>query len=218
MLSNCGEADGTGVNSKLAEYDITEDSTVTEEAKLMYASVEQNGGFYIGRYEAGTTATSGSGIRGNLVVKKGANVYNYIGWSDSDEMTDVTGGAVELARGMYTGKKTANNENYGVTSTLCYGVQWDAALNFIDPNYITNEVNKKPNCAEDSYLVNSTGKGWYYDNYESGNSNHLTGIDVDSNASNKVKNIYDMAGNVYEWTMESYSSGRRVLRGRLLLP
>ena len=51
MLSSCGEADGTGVNSKLAEYDITEDTTVTDEAKLMYASVEQNGGFYIGRYE-----------------------------------------------------------------------------------------------------------------------------------------------------------------------
>ena len=48
------------------------------------------------------------------------------------------------------------------------------------------------------------------------NPNHLTGIDVDSNASNKVKNIYDMAGNVWEWTMESNSSDSRVTRGRLL--
>ena len=208
-LSNCGEANGNGINSK-----ITEDTTVVDEAKLMYASVLQNGGFYIGRYEAGTTATSGSGIRGNLVVKKGAQVYNNIGWSDSNTMTDVTGGAVEVARGMYKGKKTEANENYGVTSTLCYGVQWDAALNFIDSNYITKEVQGKPNCSLDSYLVDSTAKGWYTDNYNLGNSNHLTGVDLNSEAKNKVKNIYDMAGNVREWTMEAYSSYARVSRGR----
>ena len=219
-LSNCGEADGTGVNSYLEGEDMEEDSSVQQEAIAMYTSVEENGGFYIGRYEAGTTATTGTGIRGELVVKKGANVYNYIGWSDSDDMTDVTGGAVELARGLYAGKKTATNENYGVVSTLCYGVQWDAALNFIDPNYITNEVEidgeLQPNCAEDSYVVDSSGKGWYMDNYSTGNPNQLTGIDVDSEASNKVKNIYDMAGNVYEWTMESYSWYCRVSRGRFL--
>ena len=41
----------------------------------MYASVEENGGFYIGRYEAGTTATSGTGARGKVVCKKGAYVH-----------------------------------------------------------------------------------------------------------------------------------------------
>jgi len=216
ILSDCGEVDATGVNAKLGEYSEEENATVRDEAIAMYVSVEANGGFYIGRYEAGTTATSGTGVRGDIVVKKGANVYNNIGWSDSDEMTNVTGGAVEVARGMYTGKKTANNENYGVVSTLCYGVQWDAALNFIDPNYITNEVNGNPNCDSDSYLVKSDGKGWYSDNYSSENPKHLTGLDIGGEASNKVKNIYDMAGNVSEWTMESSSSYYRVIRGRLL--
>jgi len=28
-----------------------------------------------------------------------------------------------------------------------------------------------------------------------------------------VKNIYDMAGNVYEWTMESFDDNTRVIRG-----
>ena len=215
MLPDCGEADRTGVNSK-----ITEDQSVLQEAVKMYTSVEANGGFYIGRYEAGTTQANGSGIRGEVVVKKGADVYDNIGWSDSNTMTNVKGGAVQVARGMYTGKKTANNEIYGVVSTLCYGVQWDAALNFIDPNYITNEVEVEgklqANCALDSYLVNSTGKGWYKDNCSLGNPNHLTGVDVDSQASNKVKNIYDMAGNLLEWTMESYQSDYRIYRGRLL--
>jgi len=216
ILSECGEADATGVNAYLKVQSIEENTTVRDEAKAMYESVRINGGFYIGRYEAGTTATGGTGVRGDIVVKKGTTVYNNIGWSNSNIMTNVSGGAVEVARGMYTGKKTlSSNENYGVVSTLCYGVQWDAALNFIDPNYITNEVNGKPNCASDSYLVKSTGKGWYSDN--SGGSPHTTGLNVDSQTSNKVKNIYDMAGNVREWTMESDSSDYRVYRGRLLL-
>jgi len=215
MMPDCGEADASGVNSK-----ITEDQSVIQEAIAMYASVETNGGFYIGRYEAGTTQETGTGIRGDVVVKKGANVYNYIGWSDSNTMTNVTGGAVQVAREMYTGKKTASNENYGVVSMLCYGVQWDAALNFIDPNYITNEIevdgNLQANCASNSYVVNSAGKGWYLDNYKPGNTSHITGVDVDSQASNQVKNIYDMAGNVNEWTMESYGSNSRMYRSRLL--
>ena len=218
MISDCGEADGTGVNSK-----IQEDSTVQQEAIAMYESVKINGGFYIGRYEAGTTATTGRGIRGETVTKKGANVYNYIGWSDSNVMTNVKGGAVEASRGMYKGKITENIERYGVVSTLCYGVQWDAALNFIDPNYITNEVDGKPNCSSDSYVVNSSEKGNYTNNaFEyidaSGKTvekeiNSKTLIPTGSTENTNIKNIYDLAGNVEEWVMESYSNNQRVFRG-----
>ena len=44
--------------------------------------------------------------------------------SNSETMTVETGGAVEVARSLYT--KT--DSNYGVVSTLTYGVQWDATL------------------------------------------------------------------------------------------
>ena len=57
-------------------------------------------------------------------------------------------------------------------------------------------------------------QGWgYEDNYLSTNPSHLTGIDINSNKSNCVKNIYDLAGNVYEWTMESYDASSRIPRG-----
>lgn len=105
-------------------------------------------------------------------------------------------------------KDFASINNYkNLSSTLCYGVQWDATMQFMDKDYLTS------NCAENSYVRNSVGKGWYKDNYSSGNPEHKTGIDVDSNKSNCVKNIYDMAGNVAEWTMEAYSSDSRILRG-----
>lgn len=50
------------------------------------------------------------------------------------------------------------------------------------------------------------------------NPNHITGLnliysDKPNVIANKQKNIYDMAGNVYEWTMEAYNNGYRVYRG-----
>ena len=78
-------------------------------------------------------------------------------------------------------------------------------MNFIDPNYITNaEAIGKPSCEETSYVRDSSNKGWYNQNAPTNTGYY------------QVKNIYDLAGNVWEWTMESYrsiySSGR-VFRG-----
>ena len=189
-LSNFGEANGIGVNNKLNESIKTQ-----TEAKSMYRSVESNGGFYIGRYE------TSQGENGKAEVKKDRAPWVGISWSNSDSIEIDEGGAVEAARTMYGNTRT----KYGVTSTLCYGVQWDATLNFIDPNYITKaNQDKKPNCAIDSYIVDSTGKG----NYDSGGK-----INTGLKESYSIKNIYDMAGNVLEWTMETYESYDRVIRG-----
>ena len=162
----------------------------------MKASVLANDGFYVGRYEAGTTNSArneGSGIIDEVLVQQGKYVYNYVGWSNSDDMTNELGGAVELS------KNFANQKGYtSVTSSLIYGVQWDAIMNFIDPAYATGS------CAEDSFVRNSSGKGWY-----SQSSPTTTG----SNASYAVKNIYDLAGNVAEWTMEARHTYSRAHRG-----
>lgn len=222
MLNECGEADASGENSDLKANKIEENSTTKQEAIAMYASVKDYGGFYIGRYEAGVKENKrapGAGIDDDVVIKKNKHVYNYIGWSYSDSMDVVDGGAVQKAREM-----TFDNSNIDSSkTTLCYGVQWDATLNFIDPAYITKEVDGKPNCitgpsvdgkrnriAEASYVANSENKGWYLG--VAGNADHKTGIDL-SNSANSPRNIYDMAGNVSEWTMESAFGSDRVVRG-----
>ena len=150
----------------------TTQKTIDEVTK-MYNSVKTNGGFYIGRYEAGND-------NGKVVSKKNATVYNSIKWGNS--MTDETGGAVEEAREMYPGK-----------STLVYGVQWDAIMRWISKDSILSQ-----------YLTNSTVKGNY------NNSNPIT---TGSNPAYQIKNIYDMAGNVWEWTMEAYNTYSRVVIG-----
>ena len=55
--------------------------------------------------------------------------------------------------------------------------------------------------------------GWYSDN--SGDNPQKTGIDIreENKGSNQVKKIYDLAGNVEEWTMESCDTYNRVPRG-----
>lgn len=190
-FADCGEADSTGTNSK-----VTETNTTKAESIAMYDSVKTYGGFYIGRFETGKDENE------NVVIRKGVTPYNNVPWSVTASMAedeDIDGtenGAIEQARYFYTLKGYT-----GVTSTLCYSVQWDATMNFIDPNYITNAEIGAPNCAEDSFVRDSTDKGWYGQS-QSTNTGYY-----------QIKNIYDLAGNVDEWTMESYYTDRRVGRG-----
>ena len=170
------------------------------EYNAMRNSVLEYNGFYVGRYEAGTTGTryGNSGITDDVVVKQGKNVYNWIGWSDSDDMKVETGGAVQKS------KEFASANNYtSVTSTLIYGVQWDAIMQFIDSGYKNEDGTLYE---KNSFVANSTGKGNYTGSL----------LPTGSNSEYAVKNIYDLAGNAYEWTMESYNANCRVDRGRQL--
>ena len=185
----------------------------TKESIAMYKSVADNRGFYIARFEAGISGTTDNASLATKTAtdgsvkplsQKGVGVWNDIAWggttaveaTDGMQGNDNADGAVKVARSMYTKSDTC-----GATSTLCYGVQWDAVMNFIDSNY------EKADGTLKSFVANSTG-GWYSD--VSGNKVTTTGYHA-------VKNIYDLGGNVREWTMEAYYTNGRVFRRRLLL-
>ena len=188
VIANCKEPYEEGYANEVSEYN------------AMRASVLEYNGFYVGRYEAGTTSTRNwnSGITDDVVVKQGKNVYNWIGWSNSDDMKVETGGAVQKS------KEFASVNNYtSVTSTLIYGVQWDAIMQFIDPEYKNEDGTLYE---KNSFVANSTGKGNYTGSL----------LPTGSSSDYAVKNIYDLAGNVDEWTMESCNTSDRVHRGRLL--
>ena len=181
-----GEADATGENTNI---EVKESSKTKKEAQEMYSSVKTNEGFYIGRYE------SGKDENGEVIIKKGATVYNYVTWSkngqmneESEEIADgidgTKDGAIELSRNF-----AERNKYVTAISTLCYGVQWDRTLSWINQKF-------------DNFSKDSTGKGNYN---EDQNTNKWKGnVSLTGASKNyEVNNIYDLAGNVYEWTMES---------------
>ncbi len=64
------------------------------------------------------------------------------------------------------------------------------------------------------YVINAVGMG----NYGSGDDDISTSAPVatGNREAYKVKNIYDLAGNVNDWSLEAYDTGGRVLRRRRL--
>lgn len=192
----------------------------------MMKSVQKNKGFYIGRYEAGSetprTETSGDTT---IVVKRNQYPYNYVAWGPAsnniDETIENSGhGAVYLSKHFYDGK------DVGVVSTLCYGVQWDTMLDFIKSKDrdVTNSTSWG-NCKDSNWTIINQNAKYSTDNGVTWNNvvdkknkdNTTTGILLTTGASDDfvAKNIYDVAGNCYEWTMEA-GDWARIRRGRWL--
>ena len=116
-----------------------------EEYNTMKTQVLKYGGFYIGRFEAGvdsTTLRTRHTPAQKVVVKKGVAPYNYVPWGKAmNDASEIEGksGAVYLA------KNFADQEQYAsVTSTLCYGCQWDAMCRYIGDSNRTTPQKSEP--------------------------------------------------------------------------
>ena len=82
-------------------------------------------------------------------------------------------------------------------------------MQFFDNRYIYGIPEQD---IKNSYVSNSAGKGNYNEN-ENKNKWKGTVAKTGSSPDYKVKNIYDMAGNVREWTMEACNTEKRIARG-----
>ena len=216
-----------GLSTIYAEPDSTNDTAdktgIADQITELTKSIYKYGGFYIGRYEAGTAAprTSGSSQTEEFVVQQDKYPYIYITWGKS--MSDVSEGAVYLCNNLYS----STNTNYGATSMLCSGVSWDSMLDFVkdSSHSVTDSATWGNYYNSETYKVY---RGSLYSNSGWSTANTTTGTEVTKNSSvllttgaterNSSKNIYDVAGNCWERTTESDSSSYRVDRGRQLQP
>ena len=199
--------DGTGTGKTGISAQITE----------LTKSIYKYGGFYIGRYEAGSTTerTDSSSQTAEFVVQQDKYPYTYVKWGKS--MSDVSEGAVHLSNSFYTGKT-----GYGVKSMLCTGAAWDSMLDFIkdSSHNVTSSSSWGNYKNSDTYKVY---RGSLYSNSTWSAADTTNGSDVTKNTSillttgaterNSSKNIYDVAGNCYEWTTEANYTYGRVVRG-----
>jgi len=101
-------------------------------------------------------------------------------------------------------KCTTLNASDKVESKMIWGIQWDLVCDFIS---------KK---GEQKSITNSSAWGNYSDSTDpanKGNYEKSKKKDTGSNEEWKANNIYDIAGNCYEWTQEAVSTFRRAIRG-----
>ena len=121
-----------------------------------------------------------------------------------------------------------DKKDIGATSTLCYGVQWDAAMTFVADsthstsnstnwgNYKNNAWNIARTTAKYTDSKNVATGSWtdIISNKEKTSSESFL-LTTGASDTFKAKNIFDLAGNVYEWTMEASNNAYRVGRGGL---
>ncbi len=158
---------------------------IVEQVKTEIASVSANGGYYIGRYEAGK--------ENNIaVVKQKQLPYTNIKWSQ----------AYALAKGVEVGNKA--------NSYLCSSYAWDTAIKFIQThstatNYATTRENFNEN--------------WKDKEVKDKNGNVIkksgTEMKLNTGLTSAKSNIYDMGGNIAEFTTElnPNTSEESILRG-----
>ena len=155
-------------------------------ASEIETSVGKYGGFYIARYEAGIEGdTENYSLSTKIVTDGSVKPLSQAGKGVWNTLTRKN--AIKVAESMI-------NTEDGVKSALISGKCWDTTLQWIVKSS-DNSANK-PNL---NYDIHSSG-GWY--NFMPNNTPHTTGYFA-------VNNIYDMAGNVREWSTENsdYNGG-----------
>ena len=187
----------------LKTYKVSEDSMLDflmrQEVDFnnMVDSVEKYGGFYIGRYETGDLSKE------EAVVRKGNTDIGSQRWY-----------------AMYEKCKDLRRDNLNIKTGMIWGNQWDRTLMWLMECNAKDETTGK---SKEEVISDSTSWGNYrnatftYTN-SSGvtatkNENSKTRIPTGSTEYTKANNIYDLAGNVDDWTMEASATNCRVLRG-----
>lgn len=162
---------GTGNAEELAKVFVAD-------YKAMSDSIKKYKGFYIGRYELTGEVDKPTEKKGPVLTAASWQAKNWYG--------------------LYKACKGFTKGN--VTSTMVYGCQWDATMEWLKETKFKDEPSK----------VDSDSSSW--GNYASSGGTGSP-INTGSNSTYQANKIFDLAGNYRDWTQEAVSSSDRVERG-----
>ena len=168
----------------------------------MLKSVYQNGGFWVGRYEAGIEENRTASGTATITPLSKENLYPY---------TYVTRTQAKVLAGQV--------ESGSYTSSLMFGVQWDLVLKYIETKKSDTVTDVKTKLNSDSTLIgNYKNNLWsitnakvkysidYGSSFKAGSykkeSEEEVLLTTGADESFSLMNIYDIAGNVWEWTLD----------------
>ena len=189
----------TTTNSEQIKYDSSHSGyfkeALPEDEKT---SVETKKGYYIGRYEAGdkesteatppTFRTRSSSTSNKITVKAGQAPYNYVTRTQAKSLAE----AFSTKQG-YT----------SVKSKLVSSYAWDTAIAFIQKTNSDYGSSSEEGNYKDSPTFTYTGIADTEKNKQT--KANGTSTLIPTGQTTAVNNIYDMGGNVWELTTESYS-------------
>ena len=173
----------------------------TQLKQKMLKSVYQNGGFYIGKYETGienAPKTSGSSSTAPTeipVIKQNVYPYNYVTCSQAQTLA-------------------SNMEHGDRTTSLMFGVQWDLTLKYLETKGTSQADLKTKSTSWGNYEDNAwnitnenskyapNGSGWTKGAYGKKDSSKEALLSTGASDTFSKQGIYDLAGNVWEWTLE----------------
>lgn len=158
----------------------TGDNTLPNGITDETADIIKYGGFYIGRYEAGISIEESfpSNKTGVPVSKRGSRVWTNINYINSKASAE-----------------SMISNNY-VQTGLLTGRAWDTTCHWIED--ALSGINPSASLRDSRYYANNNNS------LDPANTSSGTLRTAGFSENWKVKNIYDLAGNVWEWTDETY--------------
>lgn len=172
-----------------------------------YGQITKYFGFYIGRYEA---SYNNNGGKNSIAIKKTTDINAsndfWPVFADSSAYDGKLMLNIKYSEAKVFAEKMASDYGYssGIKTGIPTGTQWDSMLRW---------------CELQDYHIYKSYDGSQWGNYtdsigSAASGNYESGVlkGTGSNEGWKAKNVYDVAGNLREWTSELNANGDALLR------
>ena len=183
------------------------DTSYNKAKQKMLKSVYEHGGFWVGRYEAGIEKEADirkeetDTVTLTPVTKQNMYPYNYVKRTQAKVLAEQV-------------------ESGNCTSSLMFGVQWDLVLKYIEIKGNVNSADLKSdstlkgNYANNKWNITNVKAKYSTDSgqsftacpYPKKSTSEAVLLTTGADESFSMMNIYDIAGNVEEWTLEKTSN------------